>query len=605
MLEKETSKENESSPARTTATAGTARALLVGLTHVDPDKYPRDHNGQPWNGEDGCWGCDDDVAAMRLLLEREGYEVTVLLDEHATIPAVSKALKKAGKETEKGDTFFFYYSGHGDRLPDDPGKDKDEDDGWDETLCLYDGSLRDDVLNEAWVTFPKGSVIFMISDCCRAGTNFRKLGHPKLEPIDFVRALNGDKRMKAALLHIGGCKDDQFSAGMYGGGAFTTAMVKIWNKGNYTGTWDSLHDAITAKLPPDQKPQGNLYGPGSEKLGERRPFQPIGREAKRSKTRGSRSGQDSEGPDFTLESVARSGTRGTRDAPAVPAPASSLDVLGEPGSKAFVRAVQERLSFHGLYDPGAIDGSPGPFTEWALGELKIAAGTKNETGVGPHTAEALLNNDPNAYFPLKDGGSDLAAKTLRLMTKNKHWICRHPDCVNIIYLEGVSPDGTPNPDKPDVFNDLRLLVKVANGKPVLAGAWEGTTEPGRYWTENPMNPKGAARIAFGQYYAWSVGIHNNSHEALRQVLPITVHRDRNKDYKRTGDAQETGVFFINQHWGYDMPVSSLGNSSAGCLVGRTKAGHREFMKLVKADARAEASGGYKFTTAVMDGSELA
>ena len=41
----------------------------------------------------------------------------------------------------------------------------------------------------------------------------------------------------------------------------------------------------------------------------------------------------------------------------------------------------------------------------------------------------------------------------------------------------------------------------------------------------------------------------------------------------------------------------------GCLVGRTKSGHREFMKIVKADPRHLASPAYRFVTAVMPGSE--
>jgi hypothetical protein len=41
------------------------------------------------------------------------------------------------------------------------------------------------------------------------------------------------------------------------------------------------------------------------------------------------------------------------------------------------------------------------------------------------------------------------------------------------------------------------------------------------------------------------------------------------------------------------------DSGAGCLIGRTKAGHRQFMKLVKTDARYQASNGYSFTTAVL------
>jgi hypothetical protein len=76
-------------------------------------------------------------------------------------------------------------------------------------------------------------------------------------------------------------------------------------------------------------------------------------------------------------------------------------------------------------------------------------------------------------------------------------------------------------------------------------AWDGTTEPGMFWTLNPLNPNGAARIAFGQYKAWIVGTHlagtKSAHEALVQVSPVSVHLDLNKDFKRTNDKIDSGL----------------------------------------------------------------
>jgi hypothetical protein len=124
----------------------------------------------------------------------------------------------------------------------------------------------------------------------------------------------------------------------------------------------------------------------------------------------------------------------------------------------------------------------------------------------------------------------------------------------------------------------------------------------------PMNPCGAARIAFGQYKSWIVGTHHagtsSAHEALVQVSPISVHRDLNKDFKRTNDKVDTGLFAINQHWGYDAPKNDLGRTSAGCLVGRTREGHKDFMALLKSDPRYRANNGYRFMTAVLAGDEV-
>jgi hypothetical protein len=91
----------------------------------------------------------------------------------------------------------------------------------------------------------------------------------------------------------------------------------------------------------------------------------------------------------------------------------------------------------------------------------------------------------------------------------------------------------------------------------------------------------------------------SAHEALVQTFPVQVHRDLNKDFERIGDEIFEGLFGINQHWGFDMPKTNIGTASAGCLVGRTKAGHRAFMQICKSDPRFVASSGYRFSTTVL------
>ncbi len=120
-------------------------------------------------------------------------------------------------------------------------------------------------------------------------------------------------------------------------------------------------------------------------------------------------------------------------------------------------------------------------------------------------------------------------------------------------------------------------------------------------TNEPLDVDGAFRIAFGQYKAWQVGDHHG-HDALVQVSPVTGYRDKNKDFKRTGDKLVVGNFGINQHRGNNAEVVSL--SSAGCLVGKTHAGHDEFMTFVKQDPRYSMNHGYRFMSTVIDGRNL-
>lgn len=187
--------------------------------------------------------------------------------------------------------------------------------------------------------------------------------------------------------------------------------------------------------------------------------------------------------------------------------------------------------------------------------------------------------------------------------KQNYVLSRDPGQKNIIYVEDMDSDGDLNTSDANEFNDLRL---VFDHNLSCVGCWEATTEPGKWYTQRPMNPLGAFRIAFGQYKAWKVGFHGNSdpHESLIQVAAVDGFRDANKDMMRTGDRKVSGLFGINQHWGYDLPSNDIGKASAGCLVGRSRKGHRQFMEIVKSDPRYRADRNYLFSTIVIPGNEI-
>jgi hypothetical protein len=279
-------------------------------------------------------------------------------------------------------------------------------------------------------------------------------------------------------------------------------------------------------------------------------------------------------------------------------PAVPLAFIGEDAE--LVRDLQLRLGAVGLLDP-PVDGSFGPVSHWALREFRTRIGHTDGAAIDARLADALL--DERERFPLVPG-TDLPGRLTAALRGASHWLCRHPDAVNIVYVEGMDPDGTPNDNRPNHFNDLRIVLGVAqDGTPEIRARWDGTTEPGHHWTVNPMSPLGAARIAFGQYKAWSVGTHlfgkPGAHEALTQTAPVVVHRDLNQDFRRDGDRTERGMFGINQHWGYDFPPDDLRTASAGCLVGRLKRDHRAFMAMVKLDPRYRVNNGYRFITSIV------
>jgi hypothetical protein len=270
------------------------------------------------------------------------------------------------------------------------------------------------------------------------------------------------------------------------------------------------------------------------------------------------------------------------------------------------RQIQILLTGLGLLEPPA-DGKFGPVSVAALKKFQDLTKTEESEFLGAVTAKKLIETKPEELPkpPLKLG-SDIASRIVKYMQAKNYQVFTNPREYNIVYVEGINEDWSVNSDPPNQFNDRRIVIEVVDGIPKIVNHWQATTEPGKYYTFNPMNTGGAARIKFGQYKAWAVGLHGNAdrHQALVQVAPITVHRDFNKDFQRTGDKLDTGLFLVNQHWGYDAPTNDIKNASAGCLVGRRREGHREFMAIIKQDRRYVANNDYVFYTTVIPGDDL-
>lgn len=252
------------------------------------------------------------------------------------------------------------------------------------------------------------------------------------------------------------------------------------------------------------------------------------------------------------------------------------------------KQIQIRLVSLGLLSP-PVDGQFGPISTAAFKQFQELMQCNEPNFLGQVTAKKLIETkiEELPVSPLVLG-NDLASRIVKYMQQKQYHVATGPREFNIVYVEGMNPDGTLNNDKPNEFNDIRMVIEFVNGKPKIVGSWEGTTEPGRHYTiEKPMNAKGAARIRFGQYKAWRMGMHgvSNPHRALVQVAPVSVHRDFNQDFQRIGDFVDTGIFAINQHWGYDYPKNDVRDAGAGCLVGRSTQGHKDFLEIIEQDRR--------------------
>jgi hypothetical protein len=246
-----------------------------------------------------------------------------------------------------------------------------------------------------------------------------------------------------------------------------------------------------------------------------------------------------------------------------------------------------------------------PANQQTLGESLITQflNSRPEKTLNVTIDETTVARPPKIIPAYLSSDAPLVERIIHYMKRQGYQVFVGKRHYNIVYIEGMNLDGTPNKNKPNQFNDLRLLIEVIEGKPRIVQKWEATTEPGIYYTENPQHEQGAFRIKPGQYKAWKVGYHwgnggGEVHEALEQIKPISGYRDLHKTYQREGKLY-TGLYDINQHHGSDVPVDNIGYYAAGCLVGRTIKGHQEFMSLLKQDVRYQKDPNFLFTTSVI------
>jgi hypothetical protein len=260
------------------------KALTIGLNAVDAKHY------QGWSGELNA--CEADARDMAEIAKSKKFSVTSLLTNSATRAKVTGEILKAAKALTKGDIFMLTYSGHGGQLPD---LNNDEPDAQDETWCLYDGELVDDELYGHLRKFVQGVRIAVFSDSCHSGTVVKMayyqettvarnsgLGAQALRyrfmPPDValrtyrshkslydnilknIRLKDSKEAVKASVLLISGCQDNQLSADGDANGLFTSQLLRVWNNGAFKGDYRKFHREICRRMPPDQTP--NFFSVG-------------------------------------------------------------------------------------------------------------------------------------------------------------------------------------------------------------------------------------------------------------------------------------------------------------------------------------------------------
>lgn len=262
-------------------------SLNIGLNSIDTTKYKGKY--QPLRN------AENDAEYYYQIASKNNFSSKKLIGKDATSINLLDNLKFLAEKMVGGDLLFISYSGHGTRVKD---LNNDEGDGYDEVLVLYDRLFIDDEFQLCWNRFNEGARIIFINDSCYNGTVTRFFEtHRKAteilwadhilrgidtseSDIDFENNLAYFKSIKlgtdtlsatkanCSIIHIGSCQDNQLSddgATTDKNGKFTSAVRKVYNEGNFNGSYKSFFEILKQEMPPWQTPN---WDTGAGKIDE-------------------------------------------------------------------------------------------------------------------------------------------------------------------------------------------------------------------------------------------------------------------------------------------------------------------------------------------------
>jgi hypothetical protein len=268
-------------------------AFNLGLNDMDRSHYV--------GRFDRLKNAENDARAMAALARGAGYESTLVLTRNATTARLDTIYSTAARQLRAGDHLLVTYAGHGGQVDDPTGR---EEDGLNETLCLFDAEWTDDRTNSALAAFAPGVNVVLVHDNCHAKTVTRTrelfnssdtyralpmstadatyLAHKKYyDGIAFSllgRSRGGGGDIRCSVLTLSATEDDQLALDGRGSnnGLFTGLLLRVWNGGAFKGSYRDFIAAIAALVPrsAQQTPSMTLDGQGAEELASQRPFTP-------------------------------------------------------------------------------------------------------------------------------------------------------------------------------------------------------------------------------------------------------------------------------------------------------------------------------------------
>ena len=181
------------------------KALIIGINYVGTSKQIN--------------GCINDANSIKKYLTEHNFTIKMLTDETPVKPTKTNILneiKELLEKSNKNDTLFIFYSGHGSSTLDRNG---DELDGNDELIIPLDFNyIKDDELKTLINTYgnPDTNIIALF-DSCNSGTalDLRYQINDNITKNNITKnnITENDKNTETPCntLLISGCRDDQFS----------------------------------------------------------------------------------------------------------------------------------------------------------------------------------------------------------------------------------------------------------------------------------------------------------------------------------------------------------------------------------------------------------
>jgi hypothetical protein len=231
-------------------------ALLIGINnYIKPDSSRSEIIVRPAISD--LPACENNVAMMKqLLIGKYGFSqinIQSIMNQHAKRDSILQALNTALNQCDKGDAFFFYFSGHGSQLINKLSKEPDLKD---ETIVPADGvyknkDIRDKELAKIFQRFlDKGVSVTAVFQCCHSGSIARGLGfnEERIEASGEIiedGASYPEPEKNGALI---------FSASQ----DFQVSLARKWSNGNWYSDFTKAFVEVAKKSTPQTSAQ-NLY----------------------------------------------------------------------------------------------------------------------------------------------------------------------------------------------------------------------------------------------------------------------------------------------------------------------------------------------------------